>query len=56
MPVLEVNVDRYTKPGRVRGRYYSMLVPIIYLRIKIKYIDIYVENLNVGNNVKNYEL
>ena len=48
MPVLEVNVDRYTEPGRVRGRYYSMLVPIIHLRNEIKYIDVYVVNLNVG--------
>ena len=48
MSVLEVNIDRYTEPGRVRGRYYSMLVPITYLRNKIKYIDIYVVNLNVG--------
>ena len=41
-------IDRYTEPGRVRGRCYSMLVPIIYLSNKIKNIGIYVENLNVG--------
>ena len=48
MPVLEVNIERHTGPERVRSRYYSMLVPIICLRNKIKNIDIYVENLNVG--------
>ena len=56
MPVLVVNMDGYTEPRRVRGRYYSMLVPISHLRNEIKYIDVYAVNLDVGNNVKNYEL
>ena len=51
-----VNIDGYTEPGRDRGRYYSMLVPINHLGNKIKHIDIYVEKLERCYNVKNYPL